>query len=205
MKNSTLSTFLVMLVSITLFLSCAQKEEMQLTVDLTYPDGTKESFPMVKGNMLLIHHGDQHYLAKAVNETDSTLSLEVTNYGIAMDSMRGERSVKKMGSATTNLSLNRKAMIDPSGTVHIELKSVARMDAGKTPPKGACAGVCCEATCYSVFCCGDSDECKNTPCDCKPTTACPGQDPTPSPARFFDMFLAGKDVMVLESVQDTVR
>lgn len=190
----------ILLLYFTYLASCSFPKPRQYTVNLTYPDGTTETHAMTPGSILLIHHGDRHYITRFGASSDTTLDLQITRYRTLEDSLGIVHSIKKMSASTNRFVINKKRML---GDIQVEVNSMASADFIR--PTRICQSNCCEASCYSTICCADFYECKNTPCDCKPATECPGKDRTPAPARFFDMFLVGKDMMVLESVQDSVR
>jgi len=193
---STVSSLLLFF--ILLFMACRSEQVQQFNVDLKFGDGTKESYAMFPGSMLLVHDGDMHVVVKAVSGNKDELELQVTRYTIALDSVKRERTIQKAGVNTKKISTTKNALLDPAGTVQVNLQSVAMIDTGRRP-KGACGGNCCEAKCFSTFCCTDPDECKSVPCDCKPPSNCPGQPSPDQTAHFFELFLSGKDVMVFKN------
>jgi len=194
---SFLHSPLAILLSVVLFTSCGHSKSPEYTVSLTFPDGTTETHIMMKGSMLLINQGDQHLVAKAIDGTNNTLVWQVARYGTTRDTLKRELTLKKMEATTTNLTMSKSTTVDPTGGVQVQLQSMAMIDPGKQP-KGPCGGICCEATCFTVSCCGDVFECKNAPCNCKGPANCPGQDTNPQPSRFFDLYKSGNDVLVLK-------
>jgi len=198
MKPQSFSSFLSILLFCTLpFMACHHEHMQQFTVDLQQSDGTKESYAMFAGSMLLVNDGDMHVVAKVVGGNKDELELQVTRYTVARDTINRAYTIQKVRTSTTKISLANNAMLDPMGGVQVNLQSVAMIDTGNRPV-GACQGNCCEAKCFSTFCCSDPDECKNTPCDCKPPSNCPGQPTGPQASHFFELFMSGKDMMVFK-------
>jgi len=178
--------------------ACGKKNQTrQYTIDLMFADGTHETHQLVNGNMLYIHQGDQQYIVQVADGSDSTMMLEVTNYGVTRDSMRNEQTIRKTGSSKSSLSLKRQTQLDPSGGVQVTVSSMAMIDTGRQP-RGACKGKCCEATCFTMSCCSDPDECKNAPCNCTAPGPCPGQNPSPQASHFFELFKSGKELLVVK-------
>jgi hypothetical protein len=199
MKTPFFSTALSFLLFYTiLFMSCGHKHVQQFTVDLQYSDGSKESYAMYAGSMLLVNHGDMHVVAKVISGNDKELELQVTRYAVTLDSVKKAHTIQKAGTNTNKISLAKSDLLDPAGTVQVTLNSVAFIDTGRRP-KGACQGNCCEAKCFSTFCCTDPDECKNAPCDCKPPSNCPVPPTNPQASHFFELFLSGKELMVFQN------
>jgi len=148
--------------------------------------------------MVLVNEGNTHVIAKAISGNDKELELQVTRFTVTQDTIKRAHTIQKAGATTNKISMAKSALLDPSGTVQVKLESVAMIDTGRRP-RGACQGNCCEAKCFSTFCCSDPDECKNVPCDCKPPSNCPGQPNPDQTAHFFELFLSGKDVMVFQN------
>ncbi len=193
--SSTASGFI--LFCLVLFLGCTHKQVKQFNVDLQLSNGNRESHAMTAGSMLLVNDGDMHILAKVISGTESELELQVTRYSVTHDSIKGENTIQKAASNTNKLTKSKNTTLDPSSTVQVTLQSMAMIDTGNGPV-GACKGNCCEATCFSTFCCIDPDECKNAPCDCKGPSNCPGQTTGPQAVHFFELFMSGKDMMVFK-------
>ena len=198
MKTPLLSTVLSVMFCTLMFMACRPEQVQQFNVDLQYSDGTKESYAMFPGSIILVHQGDMNAVVKAISGNDKELELQVTRYTVTLDSIKRERTIQKAGAKNEKLSVAKKTSLDPTGNVQVNLQSVAMMDTGRRP-KGACGGNCCEAKCFSTFCCTDPDECKSVPCDCKPPSNCPGQPTPDQTAHFFELFLSGKDVMVFKN------
>ena len=177
-----------------LLIACRHEQVKQFSVDLHYGDGTKESYTMVEGSMLQINEGDLHVIAKVKSGTKDELELEVTRFTVTHDTIKKAHTVQKTGTNTNKLAMTKSALLDPAGGVQVQPQSMALVNTGNQP-KGACKGICCEAKCYSTWCCSDPDECKNVPCDCKPPSNC-GPQPDVVAAQFFELFNSGKDVMV---------
>jgi hypothetical protein len=152
---------------------------------------------MVDGSMFYVHDGDKHVIAKTTSGNENELNLDVTHYAIKRDSLQREYTIQKQGSENHKIEKGTRALLVPGGYVHATFQSMAMIDTGNQPV-GACKGVCCEATCFSVFCCGDSHECKNTPCDCKGPANCPSPQPNPQASHFFELFKSGKNEMVFK-------
>ena len=186
----------VMLFCMTLFTSCHHDQLPQFNVDVIQGDGTKESHAMFAGSMLLVNDGDMHFVAKVANGSKDGLELQVTRYTVSRDTSKREYVIQKAGSSTSRISMKNNTLLDPNG-LQISLQSVAMIDTGRHPV-GACQGNCCEAKCFSTFCCSDPDECKNAPCDCKPPSNCPGQPTPPQAVHFFELFMSGKDMMAFK-------
>ena len=187
-----------LLLCVFLFLACGKKEQVrQFTVELSFRDGSKESYPMLPGSVIYVHDGPMQLMAQAGQGTQDELEMQVTTYTVATDTVKKESTVRKEGSSAKKLSVSKHELLDPAGTVQVTLSSVAMVNTGNNP-KGACKGNCCEAKCFSTWCCSDPDECKNVPCDCKPPSNCPGQPTPDQTALFFEIFRSGKDVMVFK-------
>ena len=188
----------VMVLGMTLLTSCHHDQVQQFNVDLLQGDGTKESYAMYAGSMLLVNDGDMHVVAKVTNGSKDELELQVTRYTVTRDTSKREYMIQKAGSSSNKIAMKKITLLDPNGRVQVNLQSVAMIDTGRHPV-GACQGNCCEAKCFSTFCCSDPDECKNAPCDCKPPANCPGQPSGGQQAsHFFELFLSGKDMMAFK-------
>ncbi|HZV68606.1 MAG TPA: hypothetical protein VFG10_03650 [Saprospiraceae bacterium] len=198
MKTQFFSTVLsVMLCCMVFLMACRHEKAQQFNVDLQYSDGSKESYAMYEGSTLLVNDGDMHVVAKVKSGNENELELEVTRYTITHDSIKREHTIQKAGANTNKISKAKNTALDPTGTVQVNLQSMAMIDTGRQP-KGACKGICCEATCFSVWCCYDVEECKNAPCDCKSPSNCPGQPSGGQTAALFELFKSGKDMMVFK-------
>jgi hypothetical protein len=198
MKTPIFSTiFCVVLFSTLLFTACRHEQVPQFNVVLQNGDGSKESYAMFAGNMLLVNEGDMHVVAKVIGGNKDELELQVSRYSITHDSIKGAHTIQKAGTSTQKIAMAKNGLLDPTGTVQVKLESIAMIDTGRGP-RGACQGNCCEAKCFSTFCCSDPDECKNVPCDCKPPSNCPGQPNPDQTAHFFELFQSGKDLMVFK-------
>jgi hypothetical protein len=153
---------------------------------------------MLAGSMLLVNEGDMHVVAKLVSGKGNEMELQVTRYTITHDTIKGAHTIQKADGSTAKFAKAKSALLDPTGTVQVKLESMAMIDTGRGP-KGACKGNCCEAKCFSTFCCSDPDECKNVPCDCKPPSNCPGQPNPDQTAYFFELFQSGKDMIIFQN------
>lgn len=184
---------------LTLLTSCRHEQVQEFTVDLTYSDGSTDSYKMYAGSLLLVNEGDMHVVAKVVSGDEKEMKLEVMRYTISQDSNKAEHTIRRTGANTYRMLLAKNELLDPAGTVQVKLQSMAMINTG-TGPVGACKGNCCEAKCFSTFCCSDPDECRNVPCDCKPPSNCP-QPPTggQTAAQFFELFQSGKETMVFKN------
>jgi hypothetical protein len=187
----------VMLFCMFLFLGCTHKQVQQFNVGLQLSNGSKESHAMIAGSMLLVNDGDMHILAKVISGNETELELQVTRYTVTHDSIKRENTIQKAATNTAKITKSKNATLDPTSTVQVTLQSMAMIDTGNGPV-GACKGNCCEATCFSTFCCLDPNECKNAPCDCKAPSGCPGQTTGPQAVHFFELFQSGKDMMVFK-------
>jgi len=198
MKTPIFSTVLSILFFCMMLMACGHKQAPQFNVVLQYGDGNKDNYAMVPGSMVLVNEGNTHVIAKAISGNDKELELQVTRFTVTQDTIKRAHTIQKAGATTNKISMAKSALLDPSGTVQVKLESVAMIDTGRRP-RGACQGNCCEAKCFSTFCCSDPDECKNVPCDCKPPSNCPGQPNPDQTAHFFELFLSGKDLMVFQN------
>lgn len=189
--------FIVMLVCMVLVASCRDKQVKQYGITVTHPDGSTIRHTMVEGSLLFIHDGTRSIVAKATSASDSVLGFQVVHYSSLQEGNSKTFTIKKQKESKHTLALAKSTGFDLSGNVKVTLTSMAMIDTGRRP-RGACQGNCCEATCFSTFCCSDPDECKNAPCDCKPTTDCPGNEPTPQPSRFFELFRSGKETLLVK-------
>ena len=201
MKSPTFSIAAATLAScLLLFTACHRDETPQYTIEFTQGDGTRESYTITTGNTLLVHDGDRQIVVKTVSsDNKDELGLDVTSYSIVQDTLKGEHTIQKSGSSSQRISLTKSTLLDPASTVQINLQSIVMAKAATTNPKGACKGICCEAKCFSLWCCADPDECKNVPCDCKPPGACPGAPSGTVTAHVLELFKSGKDLMVFKN------
>ena len=199
MKRQIFPLVLVsLLVCVGLLFACGEKKQVQqFNVVLSFRDGTKEAYPMLAGSVIYVHDGPLQLIAQAVKGTENELELEVTSYTVATDTVKKESTVRKESAMTKKLSVSKNELLDQAGTVQVTLNSVNLVNTGNNP-KGACKGNCCEAKCFSTWCCSDPNECKDVPCDCKPPSNCPGQPLPDQTALFFEIFKSGKDVMVFK-------
>lgn len=196
MKPQSISIPLYILVSCMVFcMSCHHVQVQQFTVELTQGDGTRESYAMTVGSLLLVNDSDMHVVAKTINGDEGELELEVTRYTVTQDTVKGEYTIQKSGVSNQKISLTKSALLDPTGNVQVNLQSVAKAN---NNPKGACKGICCEAKCFSTYCCADPDECKNVPCDCKPPAGCLVTHTALQATHFFEMYRSGKEMMVVK-------
>jgi len=198
MKTPFFSTILSALLFCMLWMACGHKHVQQFNVVLQYSDGSKDNYAMMAGSMLAVNEGNLHVVAKAVSGNDNEMELQVTSYTVTVDSVKKAHTIQKAGTSNNKLSKAKSALLDPTGTVQVNLESVSLIDTGRQP-KGACQGNCCEAKCFSTFCCIDPDDCKNVPCDCKPPSNCPGQPNPDQTAHLWQLFLSGKDLMVFQN------
>ena len=167
------------------------------TVELTQGDGTRENYTMIPGGLLVVHDDDMHVVAKAVPGNENELALEVTRYNVTLDSARREYTIQKAGISNQRISLTKSALLDPTGNVQVNLQSMQKQ--ATQNPKGACKGICCEAKCFSVYCCADPDECKNVPCDCKPPAGCLVTHTALQATHFFELYRSGKELVVVKN------
>lgn len=198
MKTQLFSTgLIIMLFGMILFMACRHEQMQQFTVSLVNIDGTKETYAMYAGSMLLVNEGDMHVVAKAVRGNETELELEVTRFTVTHDSIKGGYTIQKADANTNKISKAKNGLLNPAGGVQVQLESMAMIDTGRRP-RGACQGVCCEAKCFTLYCCSDPDECKNAPCNCQPPSNCPKPQPDAPASHFFELYLSGKDVMVFK-------
>ena len=200
MKTPTRFTALGYLFFIALgLISCHRDEIPQYTLELTQGDGTRESYTFFAGGMLLVRDGDKHLVIKTTDgNSKEEIGLDVTSYTMAEDTTKRELTIQKSGTNNQRISLTKSALLDPAGTVQINLQSVTMQKQATQNPKGKCKGNCCEAKCFSLWCCVDPDECKNVPCDCKPPSGCPGPPSGTVTAFVMELFRSGKDMMVFK-------
>jgi hypothetical protein len=196
MKSSYNYYFTVFL-CLVILAACRHEQAPQFSIDLQYSDGTKESHTMLTGSMLYINDGNLQAVLQAVSGTDKDLELKISRYTVSSDSLSGEHTLQLAGTQTQKIATTENAMLDSTTSVQVSLQSVAMIDIDRGP-LGPCQAKCCEATCFSTFCCVDPLECKDVPCDCKPTGPCPGQPSGPLASHFFELFRSGKDVMVFK-------
>jgi hypothetical protein len=178
--------------------ACHHTLVQQFAVELTKGDGTRERYVMAPGSMLLVHDGDMHVVAKAIKRDKDALELEVTRYTTTQDTVKGEFTIQKSGLSNQRISLTKSALLDETGNVQVNLQSMVNVDTGKGP-KGACQGKCCEAKCFSTYCCADPDECKDVACDCKPPAGCLVTHTALQATHYFEMYRSGKDLMVVKN------
>ncbi len=198
MKTPIISTVLrVMLFTTVLFMACHHEQVQQFTIDLQYGDGTKESYAMVAGSMLLVNEGDLHVVAKIISGSKNDMEMQVARYNMTHDSIKGMHTIQKVSANTNRFAMAKNSLLDPTGTVQVILQSMAMIDTGRRP-KGACQGNCCEAKCFSTFCCSDPDECNNVPCNCQPPSNCPGQPTGGQTSHFFQLFMSGKNMVAFK-------
>ena len=198
MKPQSLSKTLSILIGcMVLCMSCHRVLVPQFAVELTQRDGTRDSYDMTVGSLLLVNDGEMHVVAKAIAGDEDELELEVTRYTITPDTVKGEYTIQKSGARNQRISLTKSALLDPTGNVQVNLQSMAKVDTGKGP-KGACLGNCCEAKCFSTFCCADPYECKDVPCDCKPPAGCVVTHTALLAKHFFELYRSGKEMMVVK-------
>jgi hypothetical protein len=198
-----LSSFSLSIITLLFFLvlctACHQSEVQQYTVELTQGDGTRESYNLVEGGLLLVYDGEMNHIVKIDSVvTSDDLGLNVTSYSVAHDSIKGEYTIQKTGATKQRISLTKSALLDPGGTVQVNLQSISTVKATQNP-KGKCMGNCCEAKCFSLWCCADPDECKDVPCDCKPPSGCLVTHTVIQPSHFFEVHHSGKDMMVFKN------
>ncbi len=179
-----------------LFIACGPKKVQLYNVDVTLADGSKQSYAMHEGSMLLVHDGEVHTVTKVVNGNEHELELQVTRYTVTHDSIKGENTISKTVANTNKITKGTPVALDPSGTAKVSLQTTT-MGGERQGTTVGCNGVCCEATCFSVYCCGDNGACKDTPCDCKGPSNCPGTQ-TALAAQYFEVFRSGKDMMVFK-------
>lgn len=199
MKLTTYSLSSLLLLSSLLFITACQREEIpQFTLELTQEDGTRENYILGTGNMLLVYDGDMRMVVKTTGvDSDEELGLEVTTYSLSRDTVNNAYTITKTGNTTQRITLTKSALLDPAGTVQVNLQSVTRIQATQNP-KGKCKGNCCEAKCFSLWCCADTEECKDVPCDCKPPSGCLVTHTVIQPANYFDLYASGKDALVVK-------
>lgn len=178
--------------SVILMSGCRHEKTPHFVMDLVHRDGNVAHHSMPEGSLLLIMDGDRYSVVQPVSGNENELDLKMTQYTVRLDSIQNVHLLQQTGSQHQKWSRNKKVMLDPGGQVEVQYQVMAMMDTGRRPI-GACKGICCEATCFSVFCCGDQHECKNTPCDCKPSGDCPKPSTGVSASHFFDMFRSGKN------------
>ena len=191
-------TLPITIMGILFILACGQKKVQQFTIELTQSDGSKETYTMGAGSMLQVNDGDMHVVAKVITGNKDELDLQVNRYTLTQDTMKKELTVQQSGTATNKIAMAKSSLLDPNGRVQVKLVSMAMIDTGNGPV-GACKGNCCEATCFSTFCCVDPDECKNAPCDCKAPSGCPGQPSPTQTAHLFELFMSGKNMMAFKN------
>jgi hypothetical protein len=182
--------------ALTFSAACHREQETQFVIELTQGNGTRENHTLTVGSLMLVHDGEMHVIAKLLSGSDDGIELEVTNYSVTEDTTRREYTVQKTGVNIQQISTTNSALLDPSGNVQINLQS---MQKANKDPKGACKGICCEAKCFSVWCCADPDECKNVPCDCKAPPGCLTTHTAIWASQFFELERSGKEVMVFKN------
>jgi hypothetical protein len=197
-SNISFSSALAIVFYLLLCTACHQNEVQQFTVELTQGDGTRESYNMAAGGLLLVYDGEMHHVVNMDSVVaNDELGLDVTSYSVAHDTIKGEYTVQRTGATRQKISLTKSALLDPGGTVQVNLQSVSTVKATQNP-KGKCRGNCCEAKCFSLWCCVDPDECKDVPCDCKPPSGCLVTHTVISASQFFELHHSGKDMMVVK-------
>lgn len=191
-------TLLALTVCFIVTTACKKTKVQSATLELTYPDGTKESVQMSEGGKLLISYAGANHVLKASGINEHKLKFDIMSASFTADSAATEFTINKGKAQNPEVNIHNKISLGDDGNIQVNYTTAVMMQTGTQGPSSGCNGICCTKTCFTTYCCYDPHGCKDSKCDCAEPTNCPGTNPQPPAQAFFDLFDSGKDQMVFK-------
>ena len=180
--------------------SCEKKKVDSITIHITDSSGHTDTCVLNPNGRIFVDAGDQQYVVKPAELTEENISLQFTPMSYSYDTATKQFSISKKEATTEKLGMNKPHGL--SGGLNLTVTTMAMVGLGEVGDHWCDQyGGCCVRSCYTVTCCTDQDNCKNTDCQacadvvivgCNPPTTPGGvtNDPHPTFGDFMKLFKA---------------
>jgi hypothetical protein len=144
-----------------------------IKVKFTLPNRITEEAVLTDKSLLIVDAGNYQYIIKPEAMSTRQASVRVAKVDYTYAASTRTFTLNRLSATPSTLVMGRSARIGGTdGGIQVTFDSVMELR-DRPEPIGPCKGICCTATCFSMTCCSDINECNGGKCDCKPTKECP--------------------------------